>query len=214
MLSLLSDDLEQYVRSHCEPEETLLQELREETRASLKYPQMQVGPVEGALLRLLVRISGAKTVLEIGTYSGYSALVMAAALPADGQLITCDIDPVTSAVAQRYFERSIHAARITLRLGDALESVQSMAKEGARFDFAFLDADKPRYADYWKTILPMIPSGGLIIADNTLWGGRVLDPVRDSDKGIVKFNDLVAADTRVEQVLLPVRDGVTVCRKI
>ena len=213
-LSLLSDELETYVRLHCQAEDKLLQELRAETQKTLKYPQMQVGPVEGALLRLLVSISGVSNVLEIGTFSGYSALCMAAALPDNGRLVTCDIDPVATAVAQRYFNRSPYGNRITLCIGDAITSVESMAVQGETFDMVFLDADKKRYVDYWDRVLPMIPAGGLISADNTLWSGRVLAPVTDTDHGIIRFNDHVVADTRVEQVMLPIRDGVTVCRRI
>ena len=211
---MLSDELETYVQRHCQPEDKLLQELRVETHKTLKYPQMQVGPVEGALLRLLVSISGASNVLEIGTFSGYSALCMAPALPDNGRLVTCDIDPVATAVAQRYFNQSPYGDRITLCLGDALGSVESMAVQGKTFDMVFLDADKKRYVDYWDRVVPMLPAGGLIIADNTLWSGRVLDPVTDTDHGILRFNDHVVADTRVEQVMLPIRDGVTVCRRI
>ncbi|HIL19690.1 MAG TPA: methyltransferase, partial [Gammaproteobacteria bacterium] len=120
ILSLLSEELETYVQLHCQPEDKLLQELRAETHKTLQYPQMQVGPVEGALLRLLVSISGASNVLEIGTFSGYSALCMAAALPDNGRLVTCDIDPVATAVAQRYFNRSPYGNRITLCIGDAI----------------------------------------------------------------------------------------------
>ena len=139
---------------------------------------------------------------------------MAAALPDNGRLVTCDIDPVATAVAQRYFNRSPYGNRITLCIGDAITSVESMAVQGETFDMVFLDADKKRYVDYWDRVLPMIPAGGLIIADNTLWSGRVLAPVTDTDYGIIRFNDHVGADTRVEQVMLPIRDGVTVCRRI
>ena len=138
ILSLLSEELETYVRAHCQPEDELLQELRAETQKTLKFPQMQVGPVEGALLRLLVSISEASNVLEIGTFSGYSALCMTPALPDNGRLVTCDIDPVTTAVAQRYFNRSPYGHRITLCIGDAITSVESMAVQGKSFDMVSL----------------------------------------------------------------------------
>lgn len=213
MLSLLDEDLARYVEEHAAPEPSLLTELRDETQRTLPDPQMQVGPVEGALLRLLVQISGAKRVLEVGTYSGYSALCMAAGLPEGGKLITCDVDPVATEVARRYFDRSNHAAKIEIHLGPALETIAMLARQGSTFDFVFIDADKTGYVDYWEAALPMLPAGGLIVADNTLWGGHVLAPESDSDKGIVRFNRRVAEDDRVDQVLLAIRDGVMVARK-
>lgn len=213
MLSLLSDELAEYVDRHAAPEPELLARLREETQASLALPQMQVGRVEGALLMLLAKLTRARTVVEVGTYSGYSALSIAAGLPDDGRLYTCDIDPVATAVAQRYFDQSPHGSKITLCLGPAVDTIATLAKKGTTVDMAFIDADKPAYVDYYEGLLPMMGSGGLIVADNTLWGGAVVDPKEDSDRGIVRFNAHVAADDRVEQVLLSVRDGVMLARK-
>lgn len=213
MLSLLEEDLARYVEAHAVPEPALLSELREETLRSLPDPQMQVGPVEGGLLRLLVQISGARRVLEVGTYSGYSALCMAAGLPADGKLVTCDVDPVATEVARRYFDRSPHGSRIEIRLGPAIETIADFAARGASFDFVFIDADKQGYVDYWDAVIPMLPSGGIVVADNTLWGGRVLAPESASDHGIARFNRRVADDDRVDQVLLAIRDGVMIARK-
>lgn len=213
MLSLLSDDLTAYVENHASPEPELLGRLRQETLASLEDPQMQVGRVEGALLRMLVMLTRSRRVLEVGTYSGYSALSMAAGLPDDGRLITCDVDPVATGVAQRYFDQSPHGPKIEIRLGPAQETIAALAAEGATFDFVFLDADKESYSTYYDQVLPMLPSGGLVVADNTLWSGRVLAPERASDHGIVAFNAKVAADDRVDHVLLSVRDGVMLARK-
>ena len=213
MLTLLSDGLEQYVAAHAAPEPDLLSRLREETYATLSDPQMQVGRVEGALLRLLVLLCGARRVLEVGTYSGYSALSMAAGLPDDGRLITCDVDPVATAVAQRFFDASPHGHKIELRLGPAAQTIAALAAAGASFDLVFLDADKESYPAYYEQVLPMLPPGGLVVADNTLWGGAVLNPQRASDHAIVEFNRLVAADERVDNVLLSVRDGVMLARK-
>ena len=213
MPALISDDIARYVEEHCDPEPPLLAELREETHRDLKWPQMQVGRVEGALLRMLVRISGARSVLEIGTYSGYSALSMAAGLPEGGRLITCDLDPVATAVARRYFERSPDGAKIELRLGEAAKTLAALAEAGERFDLVFMDADKQGYVHYWDAVLPMLDAGGLIVADNTLWGGQVLDPQDDSDRGIVAFNTKVREDPRVDHVLLSVRDGIMLARK-
>jgi caffeoyl-CoA O-methyltransferase len=214
MLSLISEELAAYVEQHTSPVPDLLRELREETLRDLPYAQMQVGRVEGTLLRILVAISGARRVLELGTFSGYSALCMAAALPDDGRLVTCDIDPLATAVARRYFDRSPHGKKIDLRLGDAAQTLDELARSGARFDFAFIDADKESYVRYWDAILPMLPPGGIVVADNTLWSGKVLHPTAASDRGIVAFNDHVAADPRVEHVLLSVRDGVLLARVI
>lgn len=213
MLTLLRDDLAAYVHDHASPEPELLTELRAETVATLEDPQMQVGRVEGALLKMLVALSGARTVLEIGTFSGYSALSMAAALPKDGRLITCDVDPVATAVAQRFFDRSPDGAKIEIRLGPATETIAALGKQGARFDLVFLDADKTGYCTYYEQVFDMMPAGGLIVADNTLWSGRVLAPTSDNDHALVAYNRLVAEDPRVDHVLLSVRDGVMLARK-
>jgi caffeoyl-CoA O-methyltransferase len=213
MLTIIPEALAQYVEAHSAPEPELLQALREETHASLAMPQMQVGRVEGALLRMLVQLTGARRVLEVGTYSGYSALAMASGLPPEGTLVTCDIDPVATAVAQRYFDQSPHGHKITLRLGPAIATIRELAAAGDRFDLVFLDADKQGYVDYYEAVLPMLPAGGLVVADNTLWSGRVLDPREDSDHALVRYNAHVAADDRVDNVLLSVRDGVMLARK-
>jgi len=213
MESIIPEALAEYVEEHSSPVPALLQRLRDETHSKLEMPQMQVGRVEGAFLKMLVQLTGARRILEVGTYSGYSALSMASGLPEDGRLITCDIDPIATEVAQRYFSASKQGHKIELRLGPAIETIEAMAKAGERVDLLFLDADKPAYVDYYEAALPMMPSGGLVIADNTLWSGRVLNPIEASDHGIVRFNDHVANDSRVEHVLLSVRDGVMLARK-
>jgi caffeoyl-CoA O-methyltransferase len=213
MLNLIPEALARYVEDHSAPEPELLTRLRGETQANLPDPQMQVGRVEGALLRLLVAISGARRVLEIGTYSGYSALAMASALPEGGRLVTCDIDPEATKVARRYFDESPWGAAIEIRLGPALDTIAALASAGEGFDLVFIDADKEGYVDYFEAVLPLLPPGGLIVADNTLWSGRVLDPQSASDHAIVRFNAKLAADERVDQVLLSVRDGVMLARK-
>ena len=186
--------------------------------ADLASPQMQVGQVEGALLRILVGLVRPQTVLELGTYSGYSALAMASALPEGGRLITCDVDPVATAVARRYFAEAGLADRISLRMGPALTTIARLADELAAerrgIDLVFIDADKPNYVAYWDAVLPLMPVGGLVVADNTLWSGKVLAPQEPSDHAIVRFNAHVAADPRVEHVLLSVRDGIMLARKL
>lgn len=214
MISLIGAELEAYVTAHTTRESELFARLRAETQADLALPQMQVGPVEGAFLRLLVALHRPQTILEIGTFSGYSALAMASALPPGGQLITCDIDPVATAVATRYFAAAGLVDRITLRLAPALDTIRQLAAEGRRLDLVFIDADKSGYVDYWDAVLPLMPVGGLVVADNTLWSGKVLDPQDASDHAIVRFNAHVTADPRVEHVLLSVRDGIMLARKL
>lgn len=214
MLSLIGSELEAYVAAHTTREGELFARLRAETQADLASPQMQVGQVEGAFLRLLVALHRPQRILEIGTFSGYSALAMAGAMPPGGQLITCDIDPVATAVATRYFAAAGLADRITLRLAPALDTIRRLAADGYRPDLVFIDADKPGYVDYWDAVLPLLPVGGLVVADNTLWSGKVVNPQDASDHAIVRFNARVAADPRVEHVLLSVRDGIMLARKL
>lgn len=212
MISLLHEDIDRYVHDHTENLGPLFDELREETLANLAYPQMQVGRVEGQFLRTMVAVSGARRVLEIGTYSGYSALAMASALPDDGVLITCDIDPVATAVAQRYFDRAPWGHRIELRLGPALETMKTLQKAGARFDLVFIDADKINYPHYVNAAVDLMDPGKLILVDNTLWSGAVLSPETDDARAIRDTNAQIAADPRLEQVLLSVRDGIMMAR--
>ena len=211
---LSSDALDAFILDHTSPQHAIFDALREETYASLQDPQMQVGRVEGRFLEFIVRISGAKRVLEVGTFSGYSAMSMASGLPEGGQVITCDVDPEATAMARRYWDRSPWGDKIELRLGDAKQTLEQLVNEGDQsFDLVFIDADKGGYVRYFELALELIPVGGLILVDNTLWSGRVLDPQRESDHAIVRFNAFVRENPRVEQVLLSVRDGIMFCRK-
>jgi predicted O-methyltransferase YrrM len=208
---IVPDDIEQYAADHTTRPEPLLAELAEETRATLERPQMLTGTIEGRLLELLVYSSGARRVLEIGTYSGYSALSMAAGLPPGGHIDTCEVDEQHAAVARRYIARSPYADRITVHLGPALETIAGLEGE---FDFVFIDADKENYLNYYEAIVPRLAENGLIAADNTLWSGRVLGgDDSESTRALIEFNDLVRADERVVCVQLTVRDGVTLIRK-
>jgi caffeoyl-CoA O-methyltransferase len=184
----------------------LLAELSERTREELGSEEMLTGPVAGRFLELLVWFGRPERVLEIGTFSGHSALAIAAALPDGGRIDTCEVDPERAAVAQRYFDRSPYGSRITLHVGPALETIARL--EGA-FDLVFIDADKGGYVDYYEAVVPRLTARGLIVADNTLFGGRVLE----GDGPIVRFNGHVAADPRTVQVLLTVRDGMTLIRR-
>jgi caffeoyl-CoA O-methyltransferase len=209
-LTLVPDAIEAYAADHSDPVPPLLDELREETYAKMSSPQMQVGRVEGAFLKMLVRLASARRILEIGMFTGYSALSMAEGLPDDGELITCDIDPKAEEMARRYFARSPHGKKIHVRMGPALETVKTLT---GPFDLVFIDADKESYVRYYDAVLPLLRQGGLLVADNTLWSGRVLEPQAESDRAIVAFNDRVAKDARVERVLLSVRDGMTLALK-
>jgi caffeoyl-CoA O-methyltransferase len=212
-VDLVDPEIERYAEAHTTPPPPLLQELAEETRATLDAPQMLTGTIEGRLLEILVFASGARRVLEIGTFSGYSALSMAAALPPDGRIDTCEVDPRHAEVAQRYFDRSPYGDRITLHLGPALETIDSL--EGS-FDLVFVDADKTNYANYYDAVLPRLSERGIFAFDNTLWSGRVLDPGEDASddtRALAQLNERLVADERIVCVQLPVRDGVTLVRR-
>jgi caffeoyl-CoA O-methyltransferase len=213
MKPLIDPDIERYAHDHTRPRPPLFDELRELTFSTVHDPNMQVGRIEGAFLKLLASLAGARRALEVGTYTGYSALCIAEALPDDGELITCDRDPEVTRIARSFFDRSEHGKKIRIALGDALETVRALPMEPA-FDLAFIDADKERYVDYYEALLPLLRPGGLLVADNTLWSGEVLAPTTQSARAIVHFNDHVTGDPRVENVLLSVRDGVMLVRKL
>ena len=202
--------VEQFARSHTEPETDLYVRLREETYRVMQRPQMQVDVIEGRFLQMLVRLSGAKSILELGMFTGYSALMMAEALPEDGHLVTCEIDPKAEAIARRYFAESPHGDKITIRMGPALDTTKTLA---GPLDLVFIDADKVNYSDYYEACLPLLKSGGLVVADNVLWSGKVVDPKDADDHAIVAFNRLVQSDPRVKNVCLTVRDGMMLAWK-
>lgn len=210
MLNLLPEDLERYIMEHSSAEDGLLSALADETRSAMHSPQMMVGPVQGLFLKFLARAMGARSILEIGTFTGYSALMFAQGLPQDGRVITCDISRESTAIAQRYWDRSPHGHKISLRLGPAIESVADI---DGPVDIVFIDADKERYIDYWEACVPKVRSGGLLIADNVLWSGRVVKPVEAIERAVDAFNRHVAGDDRVERVILPLRDGITLASK-
>ncbi len=212
MVPLVDERLAAYAEAHTTPRPPLFDELRRVTLERTTAPQMQVGAVEGTLLKLLCATLGARRVIEVGTFTGWSALCMAEALPEGGRIVTCDVDPAATAIAREFFDRSPHGAKIEIRMGDALGTIAALGDEP--FDLAFIDADKARYRAYYAALLPRLRPGGLFVADNTLWSGRVLDPKSDDDRGIAAFNDAVVADRRVEVVQLSVRDGVTIARKL
>lgn len=209
-MKFIDEKIEQYAYDHTQDEGELLQRVKTETYATLECPQMLTGRLEGRLLKLLAQLLGAKRILEIGTFSGYSSISMAEALPEGGVLITCENDPPAMEFARRYFAQSPHGKKISLREGPALETIKTLS---GPLDMVFIDADKLNYLNYYEAVLPLLRSGGLIVADNVLWSGRVLNPVDEYDKAIHHFNETVIRDARVEQVMLPIRDGIYCIRK-
>lgn len=209
-MKFVAPEINAYCEAHSNPVSALLTALASETRDQRQDAMMLTGNLEGNLLRLLIRLSGARRVLEIGTFTGYSALAMAEALPAGGQLITCDVNPETSAIAKRYWDQSPHGSKIEQRMGPALDTIAGLA-DG--IDLVFIDADKSNYGNYWEACLPKLRSGGLMVVDNVLWSGRVLNPEAESDHAIAALNDRAVSDERVECVMLPVRDGMLLAWK-
>ena len=212
----LSDALAAYVVGHSVREHPVLGELRAVT-ASMPHAQMQIGPDQGALMALLVKLLGARRTLEIGVFTGYSALAVALALPADGKVVACDVSEEWTAVARRHWEKAGVAAKIDLRLGRALTTLDALVAAGGAgtFDFAFIDADKQGYAAYYERCLVLLRRGGLVAVDNTLWSGAVIDP-KDASADTVAlraFNEALAGDARVDLAMLTVGDGLTLAMK-
>jgi len=205
--------LESYAEAHTTPTPSHLHAVAERTRAELALPGMMVGSVEGRFLEMLVASTGARAVLEIGTFSGYSAIAMAAGLVPGGRITTCEVSPVHAEAARTNIAASPYADRIEVVEGPALQTIERL---DGPFDFVFIDADKPSYLAYYEALLPKLASRGLIAADNTLWSGRVIDEGDQSEDTVAirAFNDAVVRDTRVVCVQLTVRDGVTLIRRV
>jgi predicted O-methyltransferase YrrM len=208
---IVNEEIEDYAAAHTTPPVDLLQSLTAETQETLQSPQMLTGTIEGRFLEVLVHGLQAKRVLELGTYSGYSALSMAAGLPEGGHIDTCEFEEKHAEVARRYIAQSPYADRITVHLGPALETIPKLEGE---FDFVFIDADKVNYLNYYEALLPRLAPSGLMAVDNTLWSGSVIDEKDDeeSTRAIREINDRIASDERVTAVMLTVRDGVTLVR--
>lgn len=206
------DDLEEYIASCCTAEDPYLHRLWRATQTHLLYPRMASGHVQGRLLRLLVQLTGARRVLEIGTFSGYSALAMASGMTEGGVIDTYEINDEQEAFTRPWLEGSPFPGRVNMIIGDALKILPT---DGEPYDLVFIDADKRRYSDYYERVLPRLKTGGLLLADNTLWSGHVLESGRHDaqTEGIRAFNALLAHDERVDVVLLPLRDGLTAARK-
>jgi len=210
MLTAISDRVLGYCDAHTTPDSPVCAAIAEDTRRRSARSRMLIGQTAGTFLTIAARAARARRVLEIGTFTGYSALKLAEGLPADGTVVTCDIDAETTAMARRHWAASPHGAKISLRLGPALETLPDIP---GPFDIVFIDADKENYIRYWEACLPKVRSGGLIIVDNVLWSGRVLDPKEKDDAAIAAFNDHAARDPRVDVAMLTVRDGITVACK-
>ncbi len=213
MDAIIPKDIEDYCAAHSAPPSALRAELERYTRAHCAQPQMLTGALEAAFLQMLVRLTGARRVLEIGLYTGYSALAMAEALPEDGMVHSCELDPERARIARSFFDLSPHGRKISVHLGEALAVLPRLLPAVGPLDLVFIDADKENYGAYYDMVLPPLRPGGLIVVDNVLWSGRVLAPQHETDRAIAAFNDRLAADARVECVMLPLRDGVLLVRK-
>ncbi len=213
-MHFINEEVERFAHEHTEPEPDLFRRLQDETYARMQSPNMLVGRIEGQFLKVLVQLIGARRVLELGMFTGYSALIMAEGLPEDGRLITCEINPRAEEIARRYFAESLHGHKIEIRMGPALETIATLTDQ---LDMVFIDADKTNYVNYYEACLPLLRHGGLIVADNVLWSGKVIRPhddeIDDNTRAIVTFNERVQADPRVENVCLTVRDGMMLARK-
>ncbi len=211
MKNLVAPDVEAYAEVHSMPESDVCRRLREETYRSVELPQMVVGPLEGAFLKMTAGLVEARRVLEIGTFTGYSALCFAEVLPEDGTVLTCDVSAETTEMAKRYWTQSPVGGKIESRLGPALETMQTL--EGT-FDLIFVDADKTNYVDYYQRGLELLSPKGVMLVDNVLWGGEVLKhPAPDGATAALQdLNRVVAADPRVTAVLVTIRDGVLIIR--
>ncbi|HUN56578.1 MAG TPA: class I SAM-dependent methyltransferase [Candidatus Binataceae bacterium] len=210
----LNPDLYEYVVAHGKNSDSLLRELAEETSKFGRISAMQITAEQGNFMQLLTAAIGARSAVEVGTFTGYSSICVARALPSDGRLLCCDVSDEWTAVARRYWERAGVAGKITLKLAPALDTLRTLPDDHS-FDFAFIDADKSSYRLYYEEILRRTRAGGLILFDNVLWNGAVIDPADQSEdtRAIRELNDFLVTDPRVDTVLLPIADGLTVCRK-
>ena len=211
MSFIVPQEIEDYASRHTTPLPRHLEELKSATYERMRSPQMLSGQLEGGLLQFLIYLSGAKNVLEIGMFTGFSAQMIAGALPSDGRIVTCEVDPDAEAIAKEFFKKSPDGAKIEVRMGPAIETLKSLH---GPFDLVFIDADKTGYVGYYERALEILSPKGVIVVDNVLWSGRVLDPKEESDRAIAAFNEHVTRDARVRNVILTVRDGVMLIRRV
>ena len=209
----MTEELEDYILSHIDKETPHLEKLNRETHLRLVNPRMMSGHLQGRILKMLCRMIQPKIILELGTFSGYSALCLAEGAGDDATIHTIEHNDELEEMIQHFFSESDYKNRIKLHIGDALEIIQTLEEV---FDLVFIDADKRQYLEYYEAVLPKVRKGGFIFADNTLWAGKVVQPLQPNDKqteAILKFNDFIANDQRVEKVILPLRDGLTILMK-
>ncbi len=210
----LSAEIHEYIVAHGTPPDDVQRGLIEETSKLGGISIMQIAPEQGAFMTLFARAIGARRAIEIGTFTGYSALCLARGLPDDGRLICCDISDEWASIGRPYWEKAGVAHKIDLRIAPALETLKALSDEGT-YDLAFIDADKPGYGGYFEELMRLLRPGGTILCDNVLWMGNVVNPAADDEhtRAIRAFNDLVAADERVDTAMLAVSDGLTLLRK-
>ncbi len=211
-MHFISEDLENYVANHSQQEPELLIKLNKETHQKILQPRMLSGHFQGRVLSMLSKIINPKAILEIGTYTGYAALCLAEGLQEHGTLDTIDINEELEEIQQKYFDLSEYSNQIIQHIGDAIEIIPTLNK---KFDLVFIDADKENYINYFHLIVPLMNKGGIILSDNVLWSGKVLEEVKANDKStqiLLDYNRIINEDERVETVLLPIRDGLTVTR--
>jgi len=210
----LKPELHEYLIEHGSPPDAILCELAEVTRTKVGgLALMQIAPEQGAFMTMLAKLIGARRAVEVGTFTGYSALCIARGLPEDGKLLCCDVSEEWTSIGRPFWEKAGVASRIELRIGPAADTLRALPRE-RRFDLAFIDADKPSYLNYYEELLPRMQPGGVILVDNVLWMGAVADPEKNDPNTLAlrAFNDAVAADDRVEAVMLPISDGLTLIR--
>ena len=212
MDQLVPSDIEAYAEAHSMPESDICRVLRKETHRIMEYPHMVVGPLEGAFLKMMTKLVGAKHVLEIGMFTGYSALCFAEALPADGTVMTCEVNEKSAELARRYIAKAPFGSKISIRMGLALDTMRTLT---GPFDLIFIDADKVNYLNYYRRSLDLLAPNGVILIDNVLWSGEVLKqpPPDESTATIQELNRIIATDPDVTAVLVTIRDGVLVVRR-
>ena len=207
---MIDEKLEAYATDHTSAEPTLMEQLARETVENMKSPSMLTGKLQGSFLRMLIEMVAARRVLEVGMFTGYATLMRASALPEDGEIHTCEVDPEAETFARKYFAKSSHGRKIRIWTGPALETIASL---DGPFDFVYIDADKENYPAYYELCFHRLRVGGVIAVDNVLWSGKVLGPRDEASRAIATMNATIQADPRVDNVLLPIRDGLTLILK-
>ena len=212
-MHFISEELEHYIENHSEDEPELLHQLNRETHQKILQPRMLSGHYQGRVLSMISKLVNPKFILEIGTYTGYSAICLAEGLQKDGELHTIDINEELADFQRKYFDQSDYGTQIHQHVGNALEIIPNLDRT---FDLVFIDADKENYGNYFHLIIDKLKTGGIILSDNVLWSGKVIEPLNDKDistKAIFEYNELLKNDERVETIILPIRDGLTISRK-